>query len=74
MMTKVNSGDVGIALADCGDEEQASFLNSFATTLRRCCHRNGGSLDMQLCYIAKLLDKDGRMLINELAKFTKDED
>jgi hypothetical protein len=57
---------IGTALANSGDDEQAKLINVFGKELGILCRSN---LEPQICAISRLLDKDGKHLVNELAAF-----
>lgn len=58
------------ALASSGNIEQGSFLNRFATTLRKCC-KDHSSHEMQICYIADELTEDADSFVTALAEFVR---
>jgi len=62
--------DVGLGFADASDEEQAAILNEMGRAFIMVM-RNERNREMQLCYMADKLDKNGEWLVNELQKFVE---
>jgi hypothetical protein len=62
--------DVGLGFADASDEEQAAILNEMGRAFIMVM-RNERNREMQLCYLADKLDKNGEWLVNELSEFIK---
>lgn len=60
--------EIGRALACSGDDSQCSVINSFAKELICVC-RDPEFNGMQICSIARGLDRNGKMLVNALAEF-----
>lgn len=57
--------EIGAELALCGDEEQAAFLNTFFSELRRQCGTYYRS-EMQMAFVADKLSKEARELCEML--------
>jgi len=54
--------------AESDADEQAKLFNEFSRMLQLACC---GKQDNQLYYISRFLDRDGQLLIEELAKYVK---
>jgi len=70
MKITFDAKNIGLAFADTNDEEQAAFLNEFGRAMQMVI-RNERNREMQLCYLADKLDKNGEWLVNEIAEFIK---
>lgn len=64
---EVNPTDIGQAFADTGANEQSMMLNEMGRFLKLLC-KDDHHFDVQLCYIADKLDKQGKNLINGLSE------
>ena len=63
---KMPCAEIGRALACSSDEEQAAVLNALGAEVHIVCR---GNAEMQLCYMARELDRHGRKLVLDLAEF-----
>ena len=60
--------EIGRALGCSGDEEQAAVLNAMGKEIQYVCRRQQDA-EMQICYIAKYLDRHGVQFIKQLHEF-----
>ena len=70
MKITFDAKNIGLAFADASDEEQAAFFNEFGRVITMGI-RDEGKREMQLCYCADKLDKNGVWIVNALAEFAK---
>lgn len=63
---EVEAAAVGRAFAFSDDHAQAAMLNAFGAELHVICKGNTGT---QICALTRGLDKNGKQLIEEIAKF-----
>ena len=62
--------EIGRALACSDDISQAAVLNSLAKELRVVC-QDSDLQGTQICYFAKGLDSNGRLLVESLAEYIR---
>jgi hypothetical protein len=67
-LMKMPVKEIGRALACSGDNEQAAVVNELGKELAMIC-RDPELTGMQVCYIAKSLDKWGKLLIKQLSEY-----
>jgi hypothetical protein len=68
MKIQFDAKDIGLAFADASDQEQAAFFNEMGRALHMGV-RDDWKREMQLCYLADKLDRNGEWLVKALTEF-----
>lgn len=67
---KLPCEEIGRALSCDSDVAQATVLNTLAAELKLVC-RDKELTGMQVCYMARSLNKSGRLLVKRLAEYVE---
>jgi hypothetical protein len=58
-------------IGEAPDEDQAQHLNKVSLAILEACKMSPSDQEAQLCYVAKKLDKHGKLMVQKLAEFVR---